>query len=98
MKDSFENTLMISKREPNLIEFDRGKEFYNNFCQDFLNKNNIKIYSGNTSVGAVFAGRFNRTIKDLLERPVFEKGDRNWIDMLPTIIKQYYDRIHSSTK
>ena len=73
IKDSFENNLISSKRKPNLIESDRGKEFYNNFFQDFLNKNNIKLYSRNSSFGSVFSERFNRTIRDLLKRPVFEK-------------------------
>ena len=30
IKDSFEKILLSSKRKPNLIESDRGKEFYNN--------------------------------------------------------------------
>ena len=98
IKDSFENIIISSKRKPNLIESDRGKEFYNDIFQDFLNKNNIKLYSRNISYGAVFAERFNRTIRDLLKKPVFEKGDGNWIDVLQTITKQYNRRIHSSTK
>ena len=98
IKDSFENILISSKRKPNLIETDRGKEFYNNVFQDFLNKNNIKLYSRNSSYGAVFAERFNRTIRDLLKKIVFERGDANWIDVLPTITKQYNNRIHSSSK
>ena len=98
IKDSFENILTNSKRKPNLIETDRGKEFYNNIFQDFLNKNNIRLYSRNSSYGAVFAERFNRTIRDLLKKIVFEQGDANWIDVLPTITKQYNNRIHSSTK
>ena len=53
IKNSFENILISSKRKPNLIETDRGKEFYNNIFQDFLNKNNIKLYSRNSSYGAV---------------------------------------------
>ena len=98
IKDSFENILINSKRKPNLIESDRGKEFYNNIFQDFLNKNNIKLYSRNSSYGAVFAERFNRTIRDLLKRPVFERGDAKWIDKLQSITKQYNNRVHSSTK
>ena len=98
IKNFFEIILTNSKRKPNLIESDRGKEFYNNVFQDFSNKNNIKLYSRNSSYGAVFAERFNRTIRDLLKRPVFEKGDGNWIDILPKITKQYNNRIHSSTK
>ena len=98
IKDSFENILINSKRKPNLIETDRGKEFYNNIFQDYLNKNNIKLYSRNSSYGAVFAERFNRTIRDLLKKIVFENGDANWIDVLPTITKQYNNKVHSSTK
>ena len=98
IKDSFENILINSKRSPNLIGTDRGKEFYSNIFQDFLNKNNIKLYSRNSLYGAVFAERFNRTIRDLLIKIVFERGDANWIDVLPTITKQYNNRIHSSTK
>ena len=97
-KDSFEIILINSKRKPGLIETDRGKEIYNNIIQDFLNKNKIKIYSRNTTVGAVFAERFNRTIRYLPKRPVFEKTDGDSIDVLPIIMKQYNNRIHSSTK
>ena len=98
IKDSFENILINSKRSPNLIESDRGKEFYNNIFQDFLNKNNIKLYSRNSSYGVVFAERFNRTIRDLLKKIVFEQGDAKWIDILQSITKQYNNRVHSSTK
>ena len=75
--NSFENLSIISTRIPKLIESDRGKEFYDSIFQNFRNKNNIKIFSRLTSVGAVFAATFNRTIGDLLKRPVFEKGHGN---------------------
>ena len=64
IKDSFESILISSKRNPNIIESDRGKEIYNNIFQDFLYKNNIKLYSRNKTLGAVFAERINRTIRD----------------------------------
>ena len=37
-------------------------------------------------------------MRDLLKRPVFEKGDGNWTDFLSKITKQYNNRIHTSTK
>ena len=92
IKDSFENILISSKRKPNLIETDCGKEFYNEIFQDFSNKNDIKLYSRNSSYGAVFAER------DLLKKIVFEQGDAKWIDVLPVITKQYNNKVHSSTK
>ena len=42
--------------------------------------------------------RFNRSIRDLPKKPVFEPGYANWVDVLPVITKQYNNRIHSSTK
>ena len=98
IKHSFENIIITSKRKPGLFESDRGKEFYNNIFQDFLIKNNIKLFSRNSSYGAVFAEKFNDTVRILLKKIVFEQSDANWIDILPTIAKQYNNRIHSSTK
>ena len=65
---------------------------------EFLKLNDINRYSRYTSKGAVFAERFNRTIRDLLKKPVFEKGNANWIDELSTITSKYNNKIHSSTK
>ena len=58
------------------------KNFLTKFFQYFL-KNKIKIYSRKSSYGAVFAEIFYRSIIDLIKRPVFERGDGNWIDVLP---------------
>ena len=74
-----------SKRKPKLLETDRCKEIYKNFFRNFLNINNIKHYSRNSSLGAVFAEKFNRTIRDFLKRPVFENKDGNWVDILPSM-------------
>ena len=49
-------------------------------------------------MGAVFADRFIRSIRDLLKRPFFERGDANWFDISPTKTKQNKNRIYSLTK
>ena len=69
-----------------------------NIFQKFLNNINIKHYFRITSLGAVYAECYSRTIRDLYKRTVFEKGECNWTDVLLTIPKQYNDRIQSSTK
>ena len=63
-----------------------------------MNNKNNKIYSRNSSFGGVFTERFKRTIGDLLRKPVFDSGDGNWVDVLPTKTKHYNKRIPSSTK
>ena len=49
-------------------------------------------------MGAVFAERLKSSIRDLLKKVDFLRGDRNWIVILPTLTKQYNYRRHSSTK
>ena len=98
IKDSFDKYSIISKREPNSIETDGGKEFYNSIFQNSSNNRFIKHYSRNISLGTIFAERFNRTSRNLLRRPVFETSDGNWIDVLATITNQYKNRIRFSTK
>ena len=48
-------------------------------------------------MAAVFAERIDKTIRNLLKRPVFEKGYVNWIDLLSVITEQYNNRVHTST-
>ena len=71
--------------------------FLNNIFQEFLNENSIKNHWRNISVGAVFAERFNRSIRGLLRKVVFEESDAYCIDVLPTITKQYNNRVKTST-
>ena len=83
IKNSFQNIIKSSKRSPSLLEGDRDRGFDNNIFQDLLNKNNTKLFSRNSSYGAVFAERFNRTTRNLLKKIVFEQSDAKWIDVLP---------------
>ena len=98
IKTSFESLFVSSWRKPSLFETDQGKEYCNSIFQNFLNNNNIKHYSRNSSLGVVFAERFNCTKGDILRKVDFEKTDSNWVDILPTITKQYNNRVHTSTK
>ena len=68
----FSNVITKSKRKPKLIETDDGKEFVNKIFNDYLKQNDIKRYSRFTDKGAVFAERFNRTLRNLVRKPVFK--------------------------
>ena len=80
------------------IHSDRGKEFYNSVFLNFLKLKNIDLYSTFTDKGAVIAERVNKTIRNLLKKPVFERGDSKWIDLLPIITKKYNNTFHYSIK
>ena len=63
-----------------MIQTDDGKEFVNKNFTVSQNKNSNKRYNCYTSKRTVFATRFNRTTRDLFEKPVFEKRNANCID------------------
>ena len=96
--NEFSKILTTSKRKPLKIESDRGTEFYNSIFQNFLNSKNIQHYSRFTDKGPSIAERVIRTIRNLLKKPVFEKGNADWLSELPSVTKQYNNTIHHSTK
>ena len=96
--NEFSNILTTSKRKPNKIESDRGSEFYNSVFQNFLKSKNIHHYSRYTDKGPSIAERVIRTVRNLLKKPVFEKGRADWISELPSVIKKYNNTIHNSIK
>ena len=77
-------------------------EWCNSIFQNFLKVKNIHHYSWFTDKGPSIAERVIRTIRNLSKKPVvepvFEKGNANCLSKLPSIIKQYNNTIHSSTK
>ena len=98
MTKEFSNILSHSKRKPNKIETDRGKEFYNSTFKNFLKLNDINHYSRFTEKRAVIAERVNKTIRNMLKKPVFEKGNSDWLSELPSINKTYNNTFHHSNK
>ena len=59
---------------------------------------NKQHYSRFTKKGPSIAEGMIRSIRNLLKKPVFEKGNANWISELPSVIKQYNNTIHHSIK
>ena len=94
----FSKFLSTSKRKPSKIEFDRRKEWYNSTFQNFLRNKNIHHYSRFKHKGPSIAQCGIRTIRNLLKKPVFEKGNGSWLSEWPSVIKQYNNTIHGSIK
>ena len=96
--NEFSNIVTTSKRKPLKIESDRGGDIYNSVFQNFFKTKNIQHYSRYTDKGPSIGERVIRTVRDLLKKPVFEKGKADWLSELPSVIKQYNNTIHHSTK
>ena len=76
----------------------RGAEFYNKIFQNFLKTQNIHHYSRYTDKGPSIAERVNKTIRNMLKKPIFLKGNSNWVDELSSITKKYNEIFHHSIK
>ena len=98
IKNEFSNIFSTSKRKPLKKESDRGTEFYNSIFQNFLKLKNTHHYSGFTDKGPSIAERVIRTIRNLLNKPVFLAGNADWVSELPSVFKQYNNTIHHSIK
>ena len=87
----------IEKYKPKLIISDRGSEFVNNKLQDLFSENNIKLYDTSVKTEVGIVERMNRTLRSLIERYIQLTGSYSYIDKLDTILKQYNEKIHSTT-
>ena len=96
--NEFSNIITTSKRSPLKLESDRGTEFYNSIFQNLLKSKNIRHYSRYTDKGPSIAERVIRTLRNLLKKPVFEKGKADWLSDLPSVVKKYINTIHHSLK
>ena len=90
--------LTTSKRKPDEKESDRGAEFYNSIFRNFFKAKNNQHYSRYTDKVPSIAERVIRTIRDFLKKPVFEKGNPDCLSELPSVIKNYNNTKHHSTK
>ena len=61
-----------------------------------LKSKNIKHYSRFTDKGPTIAERVTRTIRNLLKKPVCEKGNADWLSELPFVVKKNNNTIHHS--
>ena len=52
-----------SNRKPNKLRLDQGREFYNELMQEWLNSNDILMYSTLNEGNSVIAERFIKTLK-----------------------------------
>ena len=95
---AFKKLIETSKRKPEKVWSDRGKEFYNKTFLDFLKQNEIQIYSTHSDLKAVFVERFNRTLLDLIKEPMYIEGKACWFNHINSALDKYNNRVHTTTR
>ena len=87
-----------SKRQPEKIWVDRGSEFYNKDFKSWATKNKITIYSTYGESKSVVVERFIRTLKELITRKFSSTQSRDWVKILPGVLKYYNNKYHTTIK
>ena len=86
---------MLKSAQPKRIQTDRGKEFYNTHVRTkVLDKHGIRLYSVNSQFKAAIVERFNRTLREKLNRYFTHSGRKVWCHVLPQIIDTYNQSKH----
>ena len=89
-------------RKPEKLWVDRGSEFYNKTLKSLLKEygtgkaaSGIELCSTYSDLKAVFIERFIRTLLHIINKPMFIKGDGNWVNILNAVVT-YNNNIHST--
>ena len=105
--NAFKQIIKISKRKPNKLFVDQGKEFYNQQMYElfeFKNKDVLEkdkngeyknhIYSVFNFGKNPVIERFNRTLTNKLWKQFTINGNQKWLHILQPTIKKYNNTIH----
>ena len=96
--NAFPKILVDSKRKPNKIWVDKGREFYNKSIKSWLEKNNIEMYSTDNEEKSVLAERFIRTLKTKTYKYITSVSKNVYIDKLDDTVDEYNNTYHGTIK
>ena len=84
---------IFKKRKPEKLWTDKGREFYNKNVKDL-----VELYSTENEEKSSIAERWVRTIKEKMWKYFTDNNTYNYIDVLPDLVEDYNNTVHSSTK
>ena len=91
-------TIFKVGRKPEYHSTDKGKEFYNKYLKELLEKNGIKLYSTENEEKSFVVERWNRTMKNSMWKLFTENNNTVYYDKLDDLVKSYNNTKHSSIK
>ena len=84
---------IFKERKPEKIWVDKGKEFYNKDVKDL-----VELYSTEKEEKSSVVERWIRTMKEKMWKYFTDKNTNIYIDILPSLVKDYNNTRHSSIK
>lgn len=81
---------------PEKLQTDDGTEFYNKNVKEVLNENNVHHFSTDQELKASIVERFNRTLREKIQKYMVAKNTLRYIDILPDFLYGYNNKPHGS--
>ena len=85
-------------RKPKKLWTDKGREFYNKDMDDLRKLYDIELYSTENEEKSSIAERWIRTMKEKMFKYFTDYNTNKYIDVLPDLVTNYNNTVHSSTK
>lgn len=79
---------------PKYVQTDLGHEFYNAHVRRLFQRHNIVHYTVDSQFKAAIVERFNRTIREKMNRFFTHTGSKIWIDVFQSLIESYNNSSH----
>lgn len=92
--DAFRTIIERSKRTPQHLQTDQGKEFYNKDFAGYLKSIHVHHYSTYSNLKASVVERFNRTLKGLMWREFTVQGTYRWLHLVQQLVTRYNGTKH----
>ena len=84
---------IFEKRRPGKLWTDKGTEFYNNNVKGL-----VELYSTENEEKSSIVERWIRTMKEKMWKYFTDNNTYTYIDILPDLVEDYNNTVHSSTK
>jgi len=92
--DAFKEIKKKSKRKPEKLWTDKGREFYNKHVKEL----GVELYSTENAEKSLVVERWNRTMKEKMFKYFTSNNINKYIDVLDDFVERYNNTRHSSIK
>jgi len=89
---------IFKSHKPEKIWVDQETGIHSKKFQEFLDAQEIQVYSTASEIKVSVIERFNRTLKEWLYKQFTKNDSTKWLKILPALVEKYNNRKHSTTK
>src|SRR5271156_742941 len=94
VQEGFKKIFDAGRKPINLLQTDQGNEFQSAEMIRFFQSRKIKQFSVKSQFKAAIVERYNRTLRNRMQRYFTGKNTHRWVDVLPELVNSYNHSYH----